>query len=100
MSQVDAQDSAPLTFRQRASTSLQLSVPTDVLAELAHVAHYRDMSVDALLKLYIGQALRQDIAKLFSERVLDLTAEVLTRHGQSPEQVETILRELRSAASI
>ena len=100
MNQVEANDSAVLKLRPRATTLVELSVPTDVLAELEHVAKYRDMSVEALLKLYIGQGLRQDTAKLFSERVLDLTAEVLTRHGQSQEQVEAILRELRSAASV
>lgn len=100
MSQVEVHNTAPLTFHPRATTSVQLSVPTDALAELEQVAHYRDMSVDALLKLYIGQGLRQDIAKVFSERVLDLAAEVLTRHGQSQEQVEAILRELRSAANV
>lgn len=100
MSQAKAQDAAPLQLRPRATTAVQLSVPTDAFTELEHVAHYRDMSVDALLKLYIGQGLRQDTAKLFSERVLDLIAEVLTRHGQSEEQVAAILHELRSAASM
>lgn len=89
-----------MKFRPRAATSVELAIPTDVLAELERVAYYHDMSVSALIKLYIGQGLRQDTAKLFSERVLDVTAEVLTRHGQSQEQVDAILRELRSAASI
>ncbi len=55
------------------------------------------MSVEALLKLYIGQGLRHDVAQRFADKVLDLTAQVLAQHGQSPEQVDAILRDIRSA---
>jgi hypothetical protein len=63
---------------------------------MERIAAARDMSVDALMKLYIGQGLRHDLAQRFADHVLDLTAQVLARHGQSPEQVEAILREIRS----
>jgi hypothetical protein len=55
------------------------------------------MSVEALLKLYIGQELRLDIAQRFADRVSDLTAQVLARHGQSQEQEAAIVREIRGA---
>jgi hypothetical protein len=35
---------------------------------LEEVAASRDMSIDALLKFYIGNGLREDKAKLFSDR--------------------------------
>ncbi|MEI6332787.1 MAG: hypothetical protein WCP16_26380 [Pseudanabaena sp. ELA645] len=35
---------------------------------LEEVAASRDMSIDALLKFYIGHGLRKDKAKLFSDR--------------------------------
>ena len=35
---------------------------------LEEVAASRDMSIDALLKFYIGYGLREDKAKLFSDR--------------------------------
>jgi hypothetical protein len=88
-----------LKFRPRPATTVTLNVPTDTFATLEQVAASRDMSVEALLKLYIGQGLRHDVAQRFADRVLDLTAQVLTRHGQSPEQVDTILREIRDATS-
>lgn len=47
---------------------VSLNIPTDTLASLTEVADNKDMSVEALLKLYIGQGLRQDISKLFNER--------------------------------
>jgi hypothetical protein len=87
-----------LTFRPRPTTSVTLSIPTATLEALEQVAASRDMSVEAVLKLYIGQGLRHDVAQRFADRVLELTAQVLTRHGQSPEQVDAILGEIRSAS--
>jgi hypothetical protein len=86
-----------LHIRPRPSTTVTLNVPTETFTTLQEVATNRDMPVEALMKLYIGQGLRHDIAQRFAERVLDLTAQVLARHGQSPEQVEAIVREIRSA---
>lgn len=54
------------------------------------------MSLEALLKFYIGQALRQDLAKLFYNRVLEATAQVLARHIQSEEDIATIIQEIRA----
>jgi hypothetical protein len=45
-----------------------------------------------------GQGLRQDLAKLFGDRVLETTAEVLAKHIESEEEVSAILREIRVAA--
>ncbi|MEG4229056.1 hypothetical protein QUA35_23430 [Microcoleus sp. N9_B2] len=54
------------------------------------------MSVEALLKFYIGQGLREDLAKVFSERLLDKTAQVLARHLESAEEISTIIREIQA----
>jgi len=86
-----------LHFHARPTTSVTLSVPIDTFETLEQVAASRDMSVEALLKLYVGQGLRHDVAQRFADRVLDLTAQVLARHGQSQEQVAAIVREIRSA---
>lgn len=87
-----------LSFRPRETTLVTLNIPLDTLDALEQVAASRDMSIEALLKLYIGQGLRYDVAQRFADRVLDLTAQVLVRHGQSQEQVEAIVREIRSAS--
>ena len=89
---------AELTLRPRPAIVVPLNVPVETLHELERVATSRDMSVEALMKLYVGQGLRQDLAQRFADRVLDLTAQVLARHGQSSDQVEAILREIRHAA--
>lgn len=88
-----------LHLRPRPSAPVTLTVPTDTLSTLEAMAANRDMSVEALMKLYIGQGLRQDVAQRFADRVLDLTAQVLTRHGQSQEQVDAIVREIRNATA-
>lgn len=84
-----------LKFRERESEEVKLNIPKDVLASLEKVAGKRDMSVHALLKLYIGQNLRQDLANYFSNSILERTEEVLSRHLQSKEEVSEILDEIK-----
>lgn len=85
-----------LEFYPRESETVSISIPKDALESLEKVASSRDMSVQALLKFYIGQGLRQDLAKLFGDRVLETTEQVLARHMQSEEEISSILREIRS----
>lgn len=51
-----------------------IEIPKDTLDSLKKVAVSQDMSVEALLKLYIGQGLRQYLAKLFADGVLETIA--------------------------
>jgi hypothetical protein len=87
-----------LRFQPRTSTTIALPIPKDTLAALEKVADGRDMSVEALLKFYIGQGLRQDVAQLFADHILDKTEQVLARHLQSEEAISAILKEIRVAA--
>lgn len=84
-----------LKVRSRANKPVTIHIPADTLASIERIAAGRDMSVEALLKLYIGQSMRQDLAKLSADRVLEKTAEVLTRHIESEEEVSAILKEIR-----
>lgn len=52
-----------LKLRPRPSQTVSLNIPIDTLQDLENIASKRDMSVEALLKFYIGQGLRQDLAK-------------------------------------
>ncbi|BAB76518.1 hypothetical protein ACN23B_24180 [Anabaena sp. FACHB-709] len=85
-----------LHLKARAAETVSIKIPTDTLEALKKVAASRDMTVEALLRFYIGQSLRQDLAKLFSERVLESTAQVLARHIQSEDEVLTIIREIQA----
>jgi hypothetical protein len=57
------------------------------------------MSREALMKFYIGQGLRQDLAHFYGDRVLEKAAQVLAKHLQSEEEVSAILREIRAEAA-
>ena len=84
-----------LKLRSRDSKPVTIHIPADTLASLEKIATGRDMSVEALLKLYIGQSMRQDLSKLSTDRVLEKTEQVLKQHIQSEEEVSAILKEIR-----
>jgi hypothetical protein len=57
-----------LKLKPRETEAVLLQIPVDAMRSLEEVAASRDMSIDALLKFYIGNGLREDKAKLFSDR--------------------------------
>ncbi|BAZ15230.1 hypothetical protein NIES4071_71020 [Calothrix sp. NIES-4071] len=60
-----------LNFHPRPTETVSIKIPTDTLQSLQKIAAVKDMSVEALLKFYIGQCLRQDLAKQFSGRLME-----------------------------
>jgi translation initiation factor IF-2 len=84
-----------LKVRSRDSKPVTLHIPADTLESLEKIAAGRDMSVEALLKLYIGRSMHQDLAKLSTDRLLKKTEKVLKQHIQSEEEVSAILKEIR-----
>ncbi len=88
-----------LKLRPREAERVTLSIPAEALAALREVAATWDLSADALMKLYIGQGLRQDTSRLFSERILETTARVLARHISSEEERAAIMREIQGEAA-
>lgn len=93
------EESLQLHLKPRPVETLSIQIPKDTLDSLKKVATSRDMSVEALLKFYIGQALRQDLSKLFSERLLESTAEVLSHYIQSEAEISQIMQEIRNTAT-
>ncbi|WP_013324446.1 hypothetical protein [Gloeothece verrucosa] len=53
-----------LHLHPRPKESILLEIPKDTLDSLKKIAQSRDMSLEALLKFYIGQGLRQELAEL------------------------------------
>ena len=96
----ESEEKFDLIFHPRATERLSIAVSKEALASLKQVAAHRDMSVQALLKFYIGQGLRQDIANLFGTRVLETTEAGLARHLQSEEEVRSIIREIRTETDL
>lgn len=60
-----------LKVRPRPQEYISLSIPTDTLASLKKITASRNLSDEALLKLYIGQGLRQDLAKQFGDSLIE-----------------------------
>ncbi|MTJ54159.1 hypothetical protein FJR38_16650 [Anabaena sp. UHCC 0253] len=85
-----------LQLRPRATEVVSMKIPVDTLASLEKVAADKDMSIEALMKFYIGQGLREDIAKLFNERLLNTTVEVLSRHLQSEAEISQNMQEIKA----
>lgn len=84
-----------LSFHKRPAETVTIQIPTDTLTSIKQVAETKKMSEQVLLKLYIGNGLRQDLSRLFSDRVLEMTQKVLSKHLQSEDEVRRIMQEIR-----
>jgi hypothetical protein len=73
---------------------VQLKLPAAAHAEIEAVAAYLDMSAGALMRRYIGQGLREDLARYFHEQVLWAVQEALEKRIDS-STAESILQEVR-----
>jgi hypothetical protein len=93
------EEEVELYLRPRPVEKVSIEIPKDTLEALKKVAGHRDMSCEALLRFYIGQGLRHDLAHQYAARVLETTAEVLARHLASDEEVSAIIREIRVEAA-
>jgi hypothetical protein len=58
-------------WRPRETDTVTLKLPKSAIASLQQVAETKEMSVDALLKLYISQALRRDLSDLSANQTED-----------------------------
>lgn len=83
----------------RTKETVSLDLPKDALESLKKVAASRDMSLEALLRFYVGQGLRQDLTNIFANRVLEVTAQVLAEHIESEEEISAIIQTIRSEAN-
>lgn len=89
------EDGFQLALKPRPMEAVTLKVPVDTLEALGRIAESREMSVETLMKQYVGQGLRQDLAKRFGDRLLESTASVLSRHLESEQEINAILREIQ-----
>ncbi len=53
-----------LHLKSRVTKTVPIKIPIDTLESLKKVAANRDMSLEALLKFYVGQSLRQDLTNI------------------------------------
>ena len=81
----------------RKAETLSVLVPENVMKSLKKIADRRGTTIDALVRLYIGQCLRKDLSDLFKNTVLERTEEILRQHLSSEEEIIGIMQEIRSS---
>lgn len=82
--------------RDRPMISISLRVPEDVLADLKRVAPELGFSgYQPLMKAYIGQGLRDDLAKLDQSDSLERFADSLRRRGVDHHLIKEALVDLK-----
>jgi hypothetical protein len=90
------EDEWELKIRPRPSQTIIFEIPNDTLDSLRKIAESRDMGFEALIRLYIGQGLRQDLSRRYADLLLESTAQVLARHIGSEDELSDILHEIRT----
>lgn len=61
-----------LKFYDRPSSDITINLPDDVIETLEKVAAERNLPIPAILKLYVGQSMRVDLAENFPELAREL----------------------------
>ncbi len=88
-----------LHFRPRPSETVSVRIPKDTLESLEKVAETRDMSCEALIRLYIGQGLREDLSRRFADHVLETTARILKHHIKPKEKLSEIMEKIQNESA-
>jgi hypothetical protein len=78
--------------KNRPSTVITMRIPEDVLEDLKRVAPIKGMSgYQALIKFYVGQGLRQDLADIKRKDFSERTKVVLQKYNVDPKAIDEIL---------
>ena len=78
---------------------VSLRIPLDTLQQLKEVAAAKDFGYQSLLKLYIGEGLRKDLAVTKTQALINKTEHLLRKHLGDDRKLQTILRKLRETAA-
>ena len=84
-----------LKVNARASEAVTVNIPIDTLADLRTIAGKKDMSLEGLIKFYVGQGLRVDFTQLRADQTLNAAQQVLAEHLKSGEAAAKIVHEIR-----
>jgi hypothetical protein len=78
--------------KDRPSTSITMRIPVKVLEDLKRVAPIKGMSgYQALIKFYIGQGLRKDLADMMRQDFAERTKDVLQKYNVPPKAIKEIM---------
>jgi len=85
--------------RDRPMTTISIRIPEDVIEDLKVVAPMLGISgYQPLIRAYIGQGLRKDLAKLEKDQVR-LVVESLRRHGVDDQVIAEAVAEARTKSA-
>jgi hypothetical protein len=65
-----------IKIKPRPSEIVSIKIPLDTLENLKKIANNRNMSVESLIKFYVGKNLREDVTQLFATEMLNSTTKV------------------------
>lgn len=89
-----------LKLTARPSRMVSIRIPLDTVEQLKRVASAKDLGYQSLLKLYIGEGLRDDLENLKKERLLSQTENVLRKHLKDDKRLNAILGNLKRIAAL
>ncbi len=89
-----------LKIKERPSKMVSLRIPLDTLEQLKEVAVSRELGYQSLLKLYIGEGLRKDLAATQAQTLINKTENLLRKHLGDDRKIHTILRKLRETTEV
>ena len=82
--------------KDRPMAMVSIRLPQDVVVDLKRVAPQLGFSgYQPLIRTYIGQGLRQDLARLENTPSLDEFVNTLRRHGVKEQVITEVLAEMR-----
>ncbi len=88
-----------IRWRKPESEVVSIELPKSAIASLEKVAQNKEMSVNALLKFYIGRGLREDLRDISANQLLDAVAEVLGERLGSQADADAVMREIRQKSA-
>lgn len=84
---------------QRPMTTISMRIPEDVLNDLKEIAPQLGFSgYQPLIRAYIGQGLRADLAQLEAKPELSNLIESLRKHGVEDEVIASAMAEIKELA--
>ncbi|QTA90818.1 hypothetical protein [Desulfonema magnum] len=76
----------------RQATTIQLKIPADVSDDLERVARAKGMAdCQPLIRFYVGQGLRKDLAELRKKNAAQEARKVLGKHNVDPRIIDEVM---------
>lgn len=87
--------------KERPMTMVSLRLPEDVVEDLKYVAPRLGFSgYQPLIRAYIGQGLRADLARLTDDSEVTLLIESLRKHGVKDEVIASAVADMKNVRAV